>query len=75
MTNIKAQFGQVVKQYRVKQGLSQEKLAEKTGLHRTYISEVERGERNISLENIKKIAVSLDVNLSNIFLIIEQESD
>jgi Predicted transcriptional regulators len=75
MTNIKVKFGQVVKKHRIKQGLSQEKLAEKTGLHRTYISEVERGERNVSLENIQKIAVSLDVNLSKIFLIMEQESD
>ncbi|MGG5742204.1 helix-turn-helix domain-containing protein [Bacillus cereus group sp. IBL03679] len=50
--------------------MSQEKLAEITGLHRTYISEVERGNRNISLINISKIATALDINVSDLFIYI-----
>ncbi len=47
--------------YRYQKGLTQEKLAELSGLHRTYISAVERKRRNISLENIEKIANALEV--------------
>lgn len=54
-------FGQAVREARKKRGLSQEKLAFESGLHRTYISSVERGERNISLLNIHKIARALKV--------------
>ncbi|MCP1322063.1 helix-turn-helix domain-containing protein [Bacillus cereus] len=56
-----------IKYYRNKKGISQEKLAEITGLHRTYISEVERGNRNVSLININKIATALDINVSDLF--------
>lgn len=50
-----------VKRLRLKQGLSQEALASKAGLHRTYISLVERDKRNISLINVEKIAQALNV--------------
>ncbi|MED5247677.1 helix-turn-helix domain-containing protein [Priestia sp. LL-8] len=73
--NIKLKFGLTIKNYRLLKGISQEKLAEKVGLHRTYISEVERGERNISLVNIQKIAEGLDVAVSDIFLEVEKGSD
>ena len=50
-----------MKEYRKQKGLSQEELADLSGLHRTYISAVERERRNISIDNIEKIAKSLDV--------------
>ena len=49
-------FGKNVKKYRLKSKLSQEKLGELTGLHRTYISDIERGLRSISLNNIDKLS-------------------
>jgi|GEM_PF-554984 len=55
-------FGQKMKKRRVELGLSQERLAFMTKLHRTYISDVERGNRNISLINIEKISKFLKVN-------------
>ena len=65
--NIKMKFGLVVRERRLQLHMTQEELAEVTGLHRTYISEVERGERNISLENISKIASALQISLQNLF--------
>ena len=58
-------FGQKMKKRRLALGLSQERLAFMTKLHRTYISDVERGNRNISLINIEKISKSLKVNLGD----------
>lgn len=57
-------FGDRVHKLRVAQGLSQEVLAQKAGLHRTYIGGIERGERNISLLNIQKLAIALKLSLS-----------
>ena len=54
-------FGTNVKQYRQLLGLSQEAFAEKCGMHRTYISAIERFRRSISLENIQRIADALDI--------------
>lgn len=59
-TGIQIAFGKAVKKARKRRGWSQEMLAEKTKLHRTYIGSVERGERNISLENIVAIADALE---------------
>ena len=59
-------FGDRVRELRIAQGLSQEVLAQKAGLHRTYIGSIERGERNISLNNIQKISVALCVTIENI---------
>jgi len=59
-------FGQRVREERVKQRLSQEELAEKAGVHRTYIGMIERGEKNITLGNIEKIAVALGVSISHL---------
>ena len=59
--NIIEVFSSNVRFYRMKLKLSQEALAEKANLHRTYISDIERGQRNVSLENIYNIAVSLEI--------------
>lgn len=63
MDEILVAFGQRLRKVRTRKGLSQEKLAELAGLHRTYVSSVERGERNISLVNIKRLAQAMDVKL------------
>jgi transcriptional regulator with XRE-family HTH domain len=52
-------FGQAVRRARLAKGLSQEALAAKANLHRTYVGAIERGERNVSLINIGKLAVAL----------------
>ena len=59
-------FGERVRKLRTAQSLSQEAFAQKTGLHRTYIGGIERGERNVSLVNIEKIAKALDLTLVDI---------
>lgn len=60
--NILESFGRRLKEVRLEKGLSQEGLALKCGLDRSYVGGVERGERNISLLNITKIAQALDVS-------------
>ena len=59
-------FGANVKAIRLKLGLSQERLAELSGLHRTYIGAVERGERNITLLNAERIASALRTELGKL---------
>lgn len=66
MEDIQKIFGRNLRKYRKDRGLSQEKLAELCDLHWTYIGSVERGERNISLRNIKKIADALGVKISDL---------
>lgn len=61
------QFGFNVRNIREEKNLSQEKLAEKCNLHRTYVSDIERGERNVSIINIYKIATALNVKADRIF--------
>ncbi|MEI2640140.1 MAG: helix-turn-helix transcriptional regulator [Microthrixaceae bacterium] len=60
-------FGERVRARRTGAGLSQEQLAEKSGLHRTYVSSLERGQRNVGLDNILRLAVALDVPPSALF--------
>ena len=60
-------FGQKVRTERIKQKISQEELAERAGVHRTYIGMIERAEKNITLENIEKIAKALGLKLGSIF--------
>lgn len=69
---IKLKFGENVKRERTSKNLSQEKFAELVGLHRTYITEVERGLRNVSLINIVKIANGLEIPISELFQKIEK---
>lgn len=60
-------FAHNLKKYRSEQKLSQQDIADKTGLNRTYISDVERKKRSISLENIQKIATALNIHPSQLF--------
>ena len=69
--NILIRYGQVVRKIRLEQEISQEELADRCGLHRTYISDIELGKRNLSLENIERIAVSLNKSLSEFFQEVE----
>ena len=62
------EFGKNVKKYRKVLGISQEELADLSGLHRTYISNVERGLRSISLGNIQKIANALKIEIYKLFI-------
>lgn len=66
-------FGKNVKKYRIQSKLSQEKLGELTGLHRTYISDIERGLRSISLNNIEKLSKALKVEIYKLFIFEEVE--
>ena len=59
--NIKKTFGTNLRKLRTEKGFSQEKFAELCGLHRTYISDIECFQRNVSLENIQKIAEALQI--------------
>lgn len=61
-------FGKNVQKYRQAMNISQEELAYRSGLHRTYIGMVERAERSISLQNAKKIADALNVKLDTLLL-------
>ena len=61
--NTRIRFGLVVRKQRKKLGLSQEELAELANLHRTYIGQVERGERNISVDNMECLAKVLEMEL------------
>ena len=65
-SNILEKFGERLKQLRKEKGLSQEQLAEKANLHRTYIGMIERAEKNITLLNIEKIANALDTKISSL---------
>ena len=64
--DIRKRFGARVRALRNAQGLSQEELAQKAELHRTYIGGIERGERNISLINIEKITLALNTTVEAI---------
>ena len=66
-SDILTRFGKAVRRIRTEQGISQEELADLCGLHRTYISDVELGKRNISLENIERISLSLNRTLPDFF--------
>lgn len=59
-------FGERIRELRRATGLSQEAFADHCGLDRTYISGIERGKRNVSLENLKVLAEALDVTLSRL---------
>lgn len=67
MSDLSKIIGQRIRNYRTEKNLSQEKLAELCGCHPTYIGQVERGEKNATLESIEKIASALNISLSTLF--------
>ena len=66
-SDIAVRFGKAIRSIRHQAGISQEELAERCGLHRTYISDVELGKRNVSLENIERLSQSLNTKLVELF--------
>jgi transcriptional regulator with XRE-family HTH domain len=65
--DVNKRFGQAIKAWRRKSGISQEELAGRAGLHRTYVADIERGARNPSLQSIHKLAMALRVSFSTLF--------
>jgi transcriptional regulator with XRE-family HTH domain len=74
MKPLRTRLGLAVRRLRQRAGYSQESFADACGLHRTYMGSVERGERNISLDNIQKIAAALGISLSQLFEEVESSS-
>jgi transcriptional regulator with XRE-family HTH domain len=66
LSDIAEKFGKRLREVRTRAGISQEKLADLAKLHRTYVSSVERGERNISIENVEKLAHALGVKMAEL---------
>lgn len=66
MAEINKQVGQNIRKYRKKKGLSQEDLALEADLHRAYVGQIERGEKNIGLINLEKIANALKISVDNL---------
>lgn len=66
-TDIRLRFGIAVRKRRQELGISQEELAERAKLHRTYIGDIERGLRNLSLVNIEKVIQALDISIADFF--------
>lgn len=75
MSDIAKIVGKRLRSYRAAQGLSQEKLAERAGLHPTYIGQVERGEKNLTIESLEKITSALDIPISCVFEKIEDRHE
>ena len=70
--DIRERFGFAVKIRREELKMTQEDLADKAGIHRTYLSDVERGSRNLSLVNIERLAAALDMPISELFRLLER---
>jgi transcriptional regulator with XRE-family HTH domain len=70
--DIRERFGFAVKMRREELGLTQEDLADRAGIHRTYLSDIERGSRNVSLINIERVAAALVLLLSELFQRVER---
>ena len=70
--DIRERFGFAVKDRREALGLTQEEFAERAGIHRTYLSDIERGTRNVSLINIERLSSALSLRLSELFRTVER---
>lgn len=66
-------FGRYLRDLRLSQGITQEALAERAGLHPTYIGGIERGERNLGLSNLLKLATALNVRPSALFAVFDED--
>jgi len=66
--DILKRFGERIRNLRQGLGISQEELANRAGLHRTYIGAIERGEKNLSLRNIEKLANALQIEIMDLFV-------
>ena len=69
--DVRERFGTAVKFRREALEITQEELAERAGIHRTYLSDVERGTRNLSLVNVEKLAIALEISMSELFAAVE----
>ncbi len=67
MSQISKVVGHRIRNYRLQMGLSQEELAEKAGCHPTYVSQIERGEKNATIESIEKLSTALCIPMSKLF--------
>jgi len=67
LSNLLKALGQRIRELRTEQGFSQEGFADKCGVHRTFMGTIERGESNLSFQNIAKVAMTLGVPLSTLF--------
>jgi len=65
-SNVAIEFGRKLRSLRKEQGISQEELAARANLHRTYVSSVERGERNVTIETIEKLADALNLQMADL---------
>lgn len=72
-TLILHRFGHTIRNIRISKGISQEAFADMCELHRTYISDIELGKRNISLENIERISSALGLSISKLFEKVEKD--
>ena len=70
-TALKRRFGATVRRYRQRLGISQEELAWRAEMHRTYLADVERGVRNLSLSSMTRLVEAIDVSLSAFFATLE----
>ena len=68
-------LGQRIRELRTEQGYSQEGFADKCGVHRTFMGTIERGESNLSFQNIAKVAATLGVSLSKLFIDLETRAE
>lgn len=73
MGTLRERLGRVVRRLRSDAGFSQERFADACHVHRTYIGSIERGETNVSLDNIERLATTLEVPISRLFLEAERE--
>ncbi|MBI2764076.1 MAG: helix-turn-helix transcriptional regulator [Chloroflexi bacterium] len=69
--DVRVAFGAAVRRLRTERGLSQEGFAELAGLHRTYMGGIERGDRNVALVNIERIARALELDLAGLMAEVE----
>jgi ribosome-binding protein aMBF1 (putative translation factor) len=73
-TELLSQLGEVVRKRRLSLDLSQEELAARAGVHRTYLSDIERGARNITITVLTRLAEALEVRVSRLFRLTEQHT-